>query len=320
MPPTPRVSVILPTHARPHLVCRALESALAQSLAEIEVIVVVDGRDPRTLAVLREVGDRRVRVHVEETAGGQPAAINHGIRLARAPWCALLDDDDEWLPGKLAAQLAAAEASPHASPVVVCRFLARSASGDRLWPGRAPRAGERTGDYLFCRTRASFGEGVLPTSLFFAPTALFRRVPLDATLPKHCDLDWLVRVDAEPDTGLELPASPEPLAVWHQEGADRISHHHDWRFSTRWIGSMRPFVTPRAYAGFLLTWASYSARAQREPGAFVALLRDAFRHGRPSALEVAVHAAVWCLPGGLRERWSAALDRSPEAHPAGGPR
>ena len=152
---TPRVSVVVPTHARPQLVRRAVDSALAQSLAEIEVIVVVDGHDPATLDVLRAIDDRRVRVHVEAVAGGQAAAINHGVRRARAPWTALLDDDDEWRPRKLETQLAVAEASPHASPVVGCRFVARSASGDALWPLRAPRAGERVCDYLFCRTRTT---------------------------------------------------------------------------------------------------------------------------------------------------------------------
>jgi len=84
---------------------------------------------------------------------------------------------------------------------------------------------------------------------------------------------------------------------------------HDWRFSLGWITRSRHRVTPRAYAGFLLTWVSFSARAQRDLRAIAVLLREAFRHGQPSALELAVYAAVWCLPGGLRRRWSAALTR-----------
>ncbi len=52
MPPTPDVSVVVPTRARPELVTRAVRSALAQTVADIEVIVVIDGPDEPTRATL----------------------------------------------------------------------------------------------------------------------------------------------------------------------------------------------------------------------------------------------------------------------------
>jgi len=305
--PLPRVSAIITTRARPHLVRRAVLSALAQSLQEIEVIVVLDGPDPATLASLQSIEDERLRIHVREARGGQAAAINSGVQLAQGAWIALLDDDDEWLPEKLAIQLGIAESSACTRPVVGCHFLARSGNVDELWPMRSPRRDEHVCEYLFCRSQLAFGEGILPTSTLFAATELFRLVPLDEKLPNHCDLDWLLRVDRRPEVALAMPASRVPLAIWHLEGSDRVSKQGDWRFSRQWISQSRDVVTRRAYSGFLLTWASFSARSQGDWSAFLPLLQEAFRHGRPGVMELAVYFAVWCLPPGLRSRWSRSM-------------
>ncbi len=300
----PCVSVIITTRARPHLICRSVSSALAQSLQDIEVIVVLDGPDPATISRLESIKDSRLRILEKDVCAGQAAAINSGIQLAQGKWTALLDDDDEWLPEKLEVQLRTADSSDYSSPVVGCYFLASGESGDTLWPQRAPKSDEPAGDYLFCRSRLAFGEGILPTSMFFAPTELFRLVPLSEDLPKHCDLDWLIRVDQRPDVKLEMPFEQNPLAIWHQHGHDRLSRIHDWRFSYQWITRCRQMVTPAAYAGFLLTWASFSARSQGDFSAFPFLLKKAFRYGRPGAVELAAYAAVWFLPLKVRARWS----------------
>lgn len=58
----PLVSVVIPTRNRPHLVARAVHSALRQSLHKIEVIVVIDGPDDTTLKVLNQIDDPRLKV------------------------------------------------------------------------------------------------------------------------------------------------------------------------------------------------------------------------------------------------------------------
>ena len=107
----PVVSAIITTCGRPHLLKRAIHSVLSQTLRDLEVIIVVDGPDTATLEALATIRDDRLRVHVQETRGGQSAAINKGVTLVRSPWIALLDDDDEWMPEKLATQLACANAN-----------------------------------------------------------------------------------------------------------------------------------------------------------------------------------------------------------------
>jgi glycosyltransferase involved in cell wall biosynthesis len=114
----PIVSVVIPTKNRPSLVDRAVRSVLCQTIESLEVVVVVDGPDPETEAVLAKITDARLRVVVLPASGGAPAARNAGFSGARGAWIALLDDDDEWLPNKLERQLHACENSSFESPIV----------------------------------------------------------------------------------------------------------------------------------------------------------------------------------------------------------
>src|SRR5437867_1918848 len=151
MPSTPDVSVVIPTLGRPHLVTRGVRSALAQTHGDIEVVVVVDGPDEETCAALAEIGDPRLRVVRHPTRGGAPNARNVGVREARAPWTALLDDDDEWHPDKLATQLAAATRTPVATPIVTSRLTVRTPRTEFPLPRRLPDPGEPLSEYFAVR-------------------------------------------------------------------------------------------------------------------------------------------------------------------------
>jgi glycosyltransferase involved in cell wall biosynthesis len=109
----PRVSVIVPVYNRPAFVRQAVDSALAQECpGGFEVVVVDDGSTDGTPKVLASYGDR-IRV-VTQSNGGVARARNAGFAAARGEYFALLDSDDIWLPGKLAAQLALLDAHPEA--------------------------------------------------------------------------------------------------------------------------------------------------------------------------------------------------------------
>ncbi len=306
------VSCIVTTCNRPELVGRAVASVLGQTHADLELVVVVDGPDAATERVLAGISEARLRVVVQPSRRGQGAAINAAMAGVRGDFVALLDDDDVWLPSKLAAQLAAVDAAEVPEPIVGCRFRARGETGDLVWPARRPRPDEPLCEYLFCRHRLRFGEGIVPTSMLLAPATLFRAVPMAEDLRRHCDLDWLVRADQRVGVRLTLPREDRPLAVWEmQSDRARMSNAHDWHDSLAWIDARRALVTPRAYAGFLLTWVSQSARRQGDRRAFGALLRAAFRHGRPSLTELVVHAGIWALSPELRARTAGAS--SPES-------
>jgi len=100
----PLVSVVIPAYNAARTIRQTIDSALAQPLADLEVIVVDDGSTDDTAAVVDAIPDPRVRLHRQANAG-VAAARNAGIALARGTWVALLDSDDVWVAHKLQRQL-----------------------------------------------------------------------------------------------------------------------------------------------------------------------------------------------------------------------
>jgi GT2 family glycosyltransferase len=97
--------VVIPTFDRAALLPRAVDSVLAQTGADFEILIADDGSTDATTEVLsRYASDPRVRVLSLEH-GGVCRARNAAVAASRSPLLAFLDSDDEWLPGKLAAQI-----------------------------------------------------------------------------------------------------------------------------------------------------------------------------------------------------------------------
>ena len=103
------VSVVIPTRDRPELLALTLRTVLWQERVDAEVIVVDDGTQPGTHALVSGLGDSRVRLLRNSGPPGVSGARNSGIAAATGRWIAFLDDDDLWAPEKLIAQLAAAK-------------------------------------------------------------------------------------------------------------------------------------------------------------------------------------------------------------------
>lgn len=103
--PAPLVSVIMPAYQRADTVERAVRSALAQTHADLEVIVVDDHSDDGTPQVVRAIGDERVRLLEHPTNLGGNAARRTAVNASRGDYLAFLDADDQWYPDKIAAQL-----------------------------------------------------------------------------------------------------------------------------------------------------------------------------------------------------------------------
>lgn len=103
-----RVSVVIPTRNRAHLLPRTLKSALGQQDVDVEVIVVDDGSTDATPDLLHSMEEPRLRVIRHPISRGVALARNAGIEVASRPWIAFLDDDDIWAPHKLTRQLDAA--------------------------------------------------------------------------------------------------------------------------------------------------------------------------------------------------------------------
>lgn len=295
------VSVIIPTYLRPDLVCRAVRSALEQTLTQLEVIVVVDGGDPETQAALAACADPRLRLVLPGRRLGNADARNAGVQEARGEWVAFLDDDDVWLPKKLERQWETARQSPAPFPIVSCRMIARSEHGDLVWPRRYPAAGEPLSEYFYCRRTPFRGEGIVSNSAIFTRRDLLTRVPFTSGLERHVDPDWLLRAAREPGVALEFVPEPEPLLIRHvEQSRRRITTQRDWRASLAWCREQRDLFTPKGYAAFVLHVVSSSAAAQGEGAAFLLLLGEAFGRGRPAPVDVISHVGNFLLPDRLQ--------------------
>jgi glycosyltransferase involved in cell wall biosynthesis len=101
--PSPLVSVILPVYNRATWIARAIDSVLAQSYRNFELIVVDDGSTDDTRAVLDRYRDR-ITIVTQENRGAY-VARNHALRIARGELIAFIDSDDAWLPNRLADQI-----------------------------------------------------------------------------------------------------------------------------------------------------------------------------------------------------------------------
>lgn len=185
------VSVVVPTHNRPELMKLAVESVLAQEAGVIGEVIIVFDACPINLPGVAAAAGWTVRGISNTRCRGLAGARNSGIDAARGQLVAFLDDDDEWLPGKLAAQLDRLAEKPEA--IVVGTAMAiddGQAQRIRLVPS------EELTHESFLRDRHP---GLHSSSLLFRRDALREELSgIDENLPGSYgeDYDLLLRASA----------------------------------------------------------------------------------------------------------------------------
>lgn len=185
----PLVSTVIPTFNRKADVVVAVRTALAQTHREQEIIVVDDGSSDGTReALVEEHGERLKILHTERT--GVSGARNHGMAAAQGDYIALLDSDDEWLPGKLEAQVRFLEDRPDFGMVVtdVVQMDNRRQAHGVL---RRRDAIPEDGDVLTYVIRQP---ALAPSSALFRRTVVDDVGPFDTGLPTAEDIDFHLRV------------------------------------------------------------------------------------------------------------------------------
>ncbi|UVS82392.1 MULTISPECIES: glycosyltransferase family 2 protein [Actinokineospora] len=172
--PVPLVTTVIPTYRRPAMLVDAVDSALAQTIADHLVVVVDDGGGLPALPS----DERLVAVSLSRNTGVVGVVRNVGIRLSHSPYLAFLDDDNTWRPDHLELALAAMREGADLTYSAVQRHRADGTVVDVL---SAP----------FDRHTLADADPYVDTNglvLRRSPTVLYSRLPrTKTTIPKE---DW----------------------------------------------------------------------------------------------------------------------------------
>jgi glycosyltransferase involved in cell wall biosynthesis len=230
------------------------------------------------------------------TAAG---ARNFGVDHSTGEWVAFLDDDDEWLPNKLERQIAFASGR---GPVLVsCLNRVVTPTASYIWPRVIYDNSRPIDEYLFNRGSLFSASSFVQASSFLLPRPLFDKVRFNVESP-HDDFEFVLRLSKQ--AGARIETVPEVLAILYFEDArpSLTTRTSSWAVSLRWLDSIQPIITERAYSGCCL--GVVGSRAARE-GAYTAvpeLLCRAFRNGSPRLLDILPFFAYWLAPQRYREQ------------------
>ncbi|MGA2834477.1 MAG: glycosyltransferase [Terracidiphilus sp.] len=295
----PLVSAVIPTRNRPLLVLRAVQSALRQTYANLEVIVVIDGSDPATVASLGSIADPRLRiVALQENVRGSEAR-NIGVRNARGEWIAFLDDDDEWLPEKTEKQMFLLEEGGFTANFCACRFRKVAHDFGVVLPHSFPEPEEDWSEHFYCLVA-----GLPLPSTYIASKEFMLRVPFTKGLLHNEDTDWLLR--ARKSNLIKPVWLAEPLCIYHCDHVEvRISTGSSWEFSYRWaLENRNILLSPKAFSFCLVRLCVPRAKNSRHPAAcLLRLLYAAVTKGRVNLRFCAYFAGYAILSDPMRVKF-----------------
>jgi len=184
----PKVSVIIPTYQYAHFVGQAVESVLAQTYKNYEIILVDDGSTDNTSEVLSNFGDQISVIYHRENRG-LSAARNAGIRVSKGKYVAFLDADDVWMPNKLRLQVKLLDQNSDVGLVFsdMTYFGKRCGSKKRAFQEVSPSSGKVFKDL--------FVKDFIPMPTVIVRKICFEKVGLfDESLTSCEDHDMWVRI------------------------------------------------------------------------------------------------------------------------------
>lgn len=180
-----KVSVIIPTYNRAKYIRRALESVLAQTYQDYEIIVVDDGSMDNTREILAEF-EGKIKYIVQKNQGSA-AARNRGIQESKGEYIAFLDSDDIWIPEKLAEQVKILDTHEKIG-IVYSRMPIINEKGERLGTKPAGVSGKNFKELLEVW-------GDLPTSTVMTRKVCFDKAGMfDTALMTMQDIDMWLRI------------------------------------------------------------------------------------------------------------------------------
>ena len=208
----PAYSVVIAAYNAAQTVGEAIDSVLAQTRQDFEVIVVDDGSSDETCSrVAAYAGDSRVRLHRQANAG-PGAARNAGIALARGEYLCMLDSDDLWLPCYLQRMAAALRDSPAAGFAYTDAWALEQASGrirraTTMSRQRPPERSLSPSEFLEALVRRNF----VFNSVTIRREVLERVGGYDQALAQAEDYELWLRIAAWGYPGVRIE---DPLAIY----------------------------------------------------------------------------------------------------------
>jgi glycosyltransferase involved in cell wall biosynthesis len=284
----PSVGVVLPTRDRPAELKAALDSVLAQEYPGRLVAVVVHDQSVPDQALAD--GDR-VTVLANARTPGLAGARNTGILALDTDLIAFCDDDDDWLPGKLAAQVGALRARPRAE-FASCGILVDS--GGRLSPRLAGRDEVRYDDLL--RSRMVM---VHSSTFVVRRDALLDGIGLlDESIPGSQNEDWDLALRAARRAAIVQVDMPLTRVRWG--GASYFDQQWESKAqSLEWMLDRHPDIAAcrpgaaRVYGQIAFAYACLGRR--REAARWAG--RAARRNWHERRVLIAIAVAAGALPG-----------------------
>jgi len=145
---SPLVSIVMPTYNREAWIGRAIQSIINQNYQNWELLIIDNESSDNTSVVVNTFCQNDVRIKYynvkKSSLPGISEYLNYGMSIARGEFIARLDDDDEWLPDKIERQVTMLTSVSCNDPIISCRFIARTRSGEYIWPNRFPRPSEQS--------------------------------------------------------------------------------------------------------------------------------------------------------------------------------
>ena len=221
----PLVTVAICTYNGERYLAATLESVVAQTYPNMEVVVVDDGSRDGTISIVRQYAERdaRIRWFVRENAG-LPASRNYAFAQARGEWIAIIDQDDLCYPERLARQLAVAAAYPSAG-LVFCdthyidaagRILGNHLSSFTLPDSFIPKG-------LASNLLLSKGCYVASVACIIKRTTVNRLGRLDKSLRYACDYEYFIRAGFE----FDFAYTRDALAAWRIHAEQETATNHN---------------------------------------------------------------------------------------------
>ena len=185
-PHAPLVSAIVTTFNSAKTVLRSIESIQAQTMTDLEIVVVDDASQDDTVDVIQSVNEPRLRLVRNERNRGIGGAKNVGVENARGQHVAFLDSDDTWEADKLEKQLPVISTG-RSAPLAFTAFWVHRAGTDKTVCRRPHRYGNWLQSILMGET-LSLGSTLLATKQCFETVGAF-----DESLRRLQDRDWTLR-------------------------------------------------------------------------------------------------------------------------------